>query len=734
MTDTGSLLDEADALVQQNRAAEAKHLYQEVTRLEPGNPDAWFMLGLVELEQANAALAEAHLRRAIELDGGFSEAHLNLANLLRQQGRIDDAKNHARQAAQSSEDYVEAWLFLGGLELETRQYAAAEACFKHALRYWPDNPGLRANLGHSQAATGQLVEAKASFNRAITLGAASADEYLALARVELQLMQFAEAVRTATVALEKSPGRPDIQHVLANALIAGGRAAEALPILNGLARTQASNADIEFALGNAHHALKEFEKAREWYEKACLTRPDSVLFNTGLATTESQLGHFDRVIEICQRVLALKPGHEEASLLLANALSMTGAFSAAIDLYRACLQLRPDHAPALAGLMEVYEKIGDIKAGCALLDGIGKDRLRDEPGMGLAAAKLYAHIGQRDEAIRLLSSLLSFVEAGKKEIEANVRIGIHNQLGKLLDREGRYQEAFVQFEASNSLRRTNFVAAGHIQDIDRIIGRWQAGDFSAAAVSACSSSQPLFIVGMPRSGSTLAEQILSSHPLVAAGGELQIIPQIAARLSGEMVFLPYASPDCRSLGGQQLDEAANAYLDILKDAGGEARYVTDKLPYNYLHLGLISLLFPNARIIHCKRSPLDTCISTYIQNFSGPQGFAANLDAIGTVYRQYQRLMQHWLGLIPNPVFELSYEALVKNQEQTTRSLLDFCGLTWDERCLSFQENERTALTASYNQVRQPMYRHSIGRWKNYEASLKPLMSVLEECPANDID
>ncbi|WP_310448006.1 sulfotransferase [Thiobacillus sp.] len=727
MKDTVSLLDEADALVQQNRVAEAKQLYQEVIRLEPGNPDAWFMLGLVELEQTNAPLAEAHLRRAIELDGQFSEAHLNLANLLRQQGRIDDAKHQARQAAQSGEDYVEAWLFLGGLELETKHYAAAETCFKHALRYWPDNPGLHANLGHSQAAMGQLAEAKASFNRAIALGATSADEYLALARAELQLQQFAEAVRSATVALEKSPGRPDIQHVLASALIAGGRAAEALPILNALANTQPSSVDIGFTLGNAYHALKEFEKACDWYEKVCLARPDSVLFNTGLATMEFQLGHFDRVIEICQRVLVLKPGHEEASLLLANALSMTGDFSAAINIYRACLQRLPDDVPALAGLMEVYEKIGDIEAGCALLDGISKDRLREHPGMGLAAAKLYAHIGQRDEAIRLLSSLLAFVKSGKKEIEANALIGIHNQLGKFLDREGNYQEAFAQFSAANNLRRSSFVAAEHVQEIDRIIGNWQAGDFSTAAVSTNLSSQPLFIVGMPRSGSTLVEQILSSHPDVIAGGELPILPHFAEQMSGVTGGVPFASPQCSKLTKQQLNESADAYLDYLKGTDRNARYITDKNLYNFLHLGLISLLFPKARIIHCKRSPLDTCFSIYAQNFSGPKGFGASLDAISTVYGQYQRLMQHWLGLIPNPVFELSYESLVENQEQTTRSLLDFCSLPWDECCLSFQENERTALTASYNQVRQPIYRHSIGRWKNYAANLAPLMSTLDK-------
>jgi hypothetical protein len=231
---------------------------------------------------------------------------------------------------------------------------------------------------------------------------------------------------------------------------------------------------------------------------------------------------------------------------------------------------------------------------------------------------------------------------------------------------------------------------------------------------------------MPRSGSTLAEQILSCHPLVAAGGEIQIIPQIAGQLSGETWDIPFTSPSCKRLTKLELDEASGTYLDILEGIDANARFVTDKLPYNYLHLGLISVLFPKAKIIHCKRAPLDTCISIYIQNFSGPKGFATNLDNIGTVYTQYQRLMKHWLNAITNPIFELSYEALVNNQTRTTKSLLEFCELPWDDRCLAFYSNDRTALTASYNQVRQPMYRHSIDRWKNYAAELENQSQLLQ--------
>lgn len=726
MKDAGSLLDEADALVQQNRVSEAKQLYLEVTRLEPGNPDAWFMLGLVEQEQSNAALAEAHLRRAIELDERFPEAHLNLANLLRTQARIDEAKNHARQAAQLSDDYIEAWLLLGAMELEGRDYASAQTSFKQALRYGPDNPGLHANLGHCQAALGELADAKVSFSRAIALGASSTDEYLALARVELQLRQFAEAVRSASAAREKSPARSDVQHVLANAMIAGGRAEDALPILDQLARGPSSNADVWFALGNAHHALDDIEKARACYEKVCLARPDSALFQTCLGNTEFQLGYYERAIELSRRALALQPGYEEAILLLAEALRRMGAFSEAIGLYYDLLQAQPGNCQALAGLMEIYEKTGDKEASRKVLEGISAGRLVDSPEMGLAAARVYGSLGRRDEAMQLLAAVLTSIDVEKTVVGVNTHVGIHNQLGKLLDREGRYSEAFSHFSSANSLRRSSFEADVHVQEIDRIIANWQARDLARAPVSSLDlPSQPLFIVGMPRSGSTLAEQILSSHPLVWAGGEIPVLPQLAERMCGENRGAPFSSPQCSRLTKQQIDAAVDVYRKNLKDSGGGARYFTDKNLYNYLHLGLISLLFPNARFIHCKRSPLDTCLSIYAQNYAGPTGYATSLDAIGNVYVQYLRLMEHWRHTIQNPIFELSYEALVENQELTTRSLLEFCELPWDERCLAFQDNQRTALTASYNQVRQPMYRHSIGRWKNYEAHLAALIAVV---------
>lgn len=727
MNDAESIIDEADALVRQNRITEAKQLYQKVTQLDPDNPDAWFMLGLVEQQQSNPVLAEVHLRRAIGLDDRFPEAHLNLASLLQQQGRVDEAKHHARQAAQISDDYVDAWVLLGGLELDSKQYGPAEECFKQALRFWPDTGDLYANLGHCQAATDQLAEAETSFDCAISLGAASADNLLALARVNLRLMHYQAAVKNANAAYAKNPGRPEIQHFLANSLIADGRAAEALPILNRLVGTQKSSAELCFSLGNAYYALKDSMQACTWFERASEAQPASALYLTCLASAEFHRGHFDTVIEHCRQALKLQPDHDESALLLADALRMTGGFPEAVAIYQDLLRRSTGNDLALAGLLELYEKTGNLEESRRLLDQTPEKILSESPEIGLVAAKTYAHIGKRPVAIRLLTTLLASVEMEKYNPDDLVRISIHNQLGKLLDREERYQEAFSHFKAANNLRHSDFVVTEHVQEIDRIIADWQAAAITTAPVSTNQSSRPIFIVGMPRCGSTLVEQILSSHPLVMAGGELPILPHIAEQMSGEIGRLPFASPRYGTLNEQQLDNAAQAYLVHLPGTESGTRYITDKNLYNYLHLGLISVLFPKARIIHCKRSPLDTCLSIYEQNFSGPKGFANSLEAIGIVYAQYLRLMEHWQSRITNPVFELSYEALVNDQAQTTRSLLAFCGLPWDERCLSFQDNDRTALTASYNQVRQPMYRHSIGRWRNYEAHLPSLVALLGE-------
>jgi hypothetical protein len=176
-----------------------------------------------------------------------------------------------------------------------------------------------------------------------------------------------------------------------------------------------------------------------------------------------------------------------------------------------------------------------------------------------------------------------------------------------------------------------------------------------------------------------------------------------------------------------LNQLADKYLDEIAARSGNARFVTDKMPLNFMHMGLIDLLFPNARVIHCRRDPLDTCLSCYFQSFSGEHTFAYSLTDLGKYYRLYRKLMKHWKKTMRIPVYELNYEDLVQDQEQETRKLLAFCGIEWNDACLSFHETRRTISTASYDQVRKPMHSESIGRWRQYEQHLGPLIDELRK-------
>jgi hypothetical protein len=238
------------------------------------------------------------------------------------------------------------------------------------------------------------------------------------------------------------------------------------------------------------------------------------------------------------------------------------------------------------------------------------------------------------------------------------------------------------------------------------------------------SEQPVFIVGMPRSGTSLVEQILSCHRGVHAAGELRDVGKLVAslglRFQGEDDVLP-------GLDSGSLNAAAGRHLERLRGLGGNAKRLTDKMPYNFLHLGLISLLFPRARVIHCLRDPIDTCLSCYFQNFATGNFFSFDLGNAGLYYRQYERLMAHWRTVLDKPILEVRYEEHVAEPEKVCREMLDFLDLDWDPACLRFHESRRFTNTASRDQVRKPIYTSSSGRWQRYERHLGPLLEALAE-------
>ncbi|HTN93507.1 MAG TPA: sulfotransferase, partial [Gallionella sp.] len=314
------------------------------------------------------------------------------------------------------------------------------------------------------------------------------------------------------------------------------------------------------------------------------------------------------------------------------------------------------------------------------------------------------------------------------QLSENRRMSLHFALGKCYDDTGDYAKAFPHFMAGCKMKRAKLAYdpanaerqfAGLMEIFDRAaLERLRgAGDPSAL---------PVFVLGMPRSGTTLTEQIIASHPDVHGAGELHDLLRIAERnIAGMTTAIPF--PDnLRALDRQTLAAWGAEYAAGLKQRAPEAERITDKMPANYFAVGLIHLMLPNAKIIHVNRNPVDTCLSCYTRLFNRKQEHTYDLAELGRYYVQYARLMQHWRNVLPAGAFlDVKYEDIVADQEAQARKLIAYCGLEWNEACLDFHNTKRSIRTASVTQVRQPIYTSSVERWRHYEEFLGPLLDAL---------
>ncbi len=302
----------------------------------------------------------------------------------------------------------------------------------------------------------------------------------------------------------------------------------------------------------------------------------------------------------------------------------------------------------------------------------------------------------------------------------------HLNLASVFQAQGSYEEAINCCKRALELNPNEVTALNNQANAYiALIEAFSEGFFVQKDFYGSDSDRPIFIIGMPRSGTTLIEQIIASHPDVAGAGELIDVDLLTTALTR---IYPESGgyPGCASkLDKNVAAELADSYLGRLLSLSKSAARVIDKMPMNYLHLGLLAVLFPSAHIIHCRREPMDVCLSCYFQYFAPQLSYSFGLEDLGFAYRRYERLMMHWRKVLPVPVFDVQYEELVSNQESVSRKLIDFCGLEWNTSCLAFNESKRLVKTASSWQVRQPIYATSIGRWKRYEKHLTPLKEAL---------
>jgi Tfp pilus assembly protein PilF len=500
-------------------------------------------------------------------------------------------------------------------------------------------------------------------------------------------------------------------------LIEGNDLAEAEAQALRLLKAHPQRADVHNILGVAYTLQKKEKQAVPHFEFAVRAEPGNSHFLNNLGRLYVDLEFIELALPFLHKALAINPKLASALLAIGKYYNRIGKAQLALPYFERLRQVVPQNDDAKYELAESLDTLGRREEANQLYR-----ELQATESYAVSAVYYFSRSGPPSGNIAVLAEIEKLLS--RETLSDPQRSRLHTALGFIHEKERNYRLAFSHFDRANRLRPITFDLDQYRAWVDDVIAKFTVTFFRERADVGSPSSVPVLVVGMPRSGTTLTEQIIASHRQTGGAGELSRIGLFADRFSfrrdaGKFI----ASFD--SQDGKAIREMADNYVDLLKFHAPKAERVVDKLPHNFENLGFAALLLPNARIIHCSRNPVDTCWSCFENPLNDAHSYSRDLTRLGLYYREYKRLMDHWKAVLPMPIYELSYERLTTDFENEARKVIDFIGLPWDEACLNFHDAGRTVLTFSRQQVRSPIYRSSVERWRNYETELQPLISAL---------
>lgn len=496
--------------------------------------------------------------------------------------------------------------------------------------------------------------------------------------------RFKEAEYCYQLVLRQFPNHPQALNFLGMLAVEAKRLDESIRLLSLAVKHAPKDATIRNNLGNVYLLGDQYDKAASAFRKALALDPKLIPTLISLGKAYRKLGKGEEARLTFERALALAPENVEAELGLAETLVEIGELPEAEKRYRLFLGREPGNARALMGY------------------AVSHRFTATEPEV-LAIEKLLSQPGDKHTS----------------------QVVLHHAAGKMFHDLKRHDEAFAEFKASKDAAKADYDLKAYRDFVDRMIATFDKAFFASRMGFGHSSEIPVFVVGMPRSGTTLTEQILASHPLVWGSGERNDFNDILKEMQFDAIRSPNFPQSIRQVEAKSIREAGRRYVGSIGRGVRGALRVVNKLPHNFEYLGLIALAFPKARIIHCRRDPLDNCLSCFMQSFNESHAYNRDLETLGFYYREYHRLMEHWKAVLPIRIFDLPYEDMVAGQESRSRSLVEFVGLGWDDACLAFHDTERSVSTPSRWQVRQPIYKSSVKAWRAYEKHLAPLKRAL---------
>jgi len=596
-------------------------------------------------------------------------------------GDIPRGKEMIRRAIKIAPKVALYHYNLGNVLFSEEDLEGALTCFRQAVRLDAKFTDAFTNLAIVFATKKQHESAESAFAAAARLQPENAQLHLNLAICEMELRKPDEVV-AAIARVENLVGEPDAQ--------------------------------LLHQIGNLYRGLGRHHSAEEYYRRSLELKPDAPEVWFALGDVLSQADDHEKALDALERSRTLGYDTSPVKYAIARVLSGQGDLKRAKVLLAEAFEAAGDQIPYISRIADLYSLIGDFEAQEDCLNRVLElDPHNVEAFAGLAFAPGRKLTGDKVANLRRL--------ADDRSLDADTRTSIGFALGNYYHHAKKHADAFRYYRLGNRLRGYSFDRARYTRWVSQLETLFTRDFFTQRSSWGSRSRMPVLIAGLPRSGTTLTEQILSSHPAVFGAGEYGGVASLA-----DLPDFLTAPELTAALTADAVDRHASIYLDKMQALAehGES-FVTNKLPHNFQQLGVFGLLFPEAPIIHIQRDPRDNLLSIYFQNFAGFHDYAYDLKSLGQFYHLYRRLTDHWLKVIPNPVFSLQYEDLVADLPAKAREMADFVGLDWNDQMLRFYEQERKVHTASKWQVRQPLYTSSVARWKPYERYLKPLFDAI---------
>jgi tetratricopeptide (TPR) repeat protein len=651
------------------------------------HPEAVHLLGIVLHASGDAEGALELVAKAAKAAPDNALFHINLTEMARVAGDLEAALVAGERSIQLTPGDANAHSNFGVALYDAKQFERARSCQLMALWIDPQHSKALNNLGSISREEKNLVEAQKYYERALSTSP-----------------QYYEAATN-----------------LGAILVQQERTAEALKVLIAVIKKVPQDAQAHMNIGRAFMQIHDLDKAEIGFRNAIANDPERVEAVLGIAHVLREKNLPQKVLEEAKRACAMAPDKPAPYQVIASCYADLGNVDKARECFAKALDLDPENIGSLMGRGHLHLEGGEMEA--ARQDFETAIRLSpDDLGARYALIRL-DKVTEGDENMGMVEAML----AEDKPMAVGKAVTAHFAMGKCYEDLGRYPEAFEHFSLGCRHKRSTITydKLALERRVDRTIAYFTQERLEAISRAAITSSQPIFVFGMPRSGTTLTESILASHPEVFGAGEL---PHMHALFAVDTKTGQEAFPDTvAAMTSSGLRHAAEAYVSELDAHALGSPRITDKMPANFQYLGLIRALMPHAKLVHVVRDPLDTCLSSYTRLFDRSQHQSYDLEELGNYYLQYRRLMQHWDSVLPeNSYHTVVYEDLIADPEAQAKALLSGCGLEWDPRCLKFYEEKRRVRTASVSQVRQPIYQSSRKKWKNYKMQLAPLITMFE--------